>query len=299
MQVIPVDLYEDLENLDPQTKKVIVKLIKYVGEIVRREDFLELKEETNKLAKTLVELAEAQRRTEERLNQLAEAQRRTEERLNQLAEKVESLAEAQRRTEERLNELAEAQRRTDQKLAELAEAQRRTDQKLAELAEAQRKTEQKIAELAEAQRRTEEELQKLISDHRKTREQLGGLSHTFGYFLENEAYKYLPKLLQRDFGLEIEGRLLRDYIEIAPNRYEEINIYGKGKIQGKPIIILGEAKTQLKKADIDNFLKKVDRLQRILLEDKILILVTHQTSPQVRNYAQSKGLKIYYSYEFI
>jgi multidrug efflux pump subunit AcrA (membrane-fusion protein) len=271
MQVIPVDLYEDLENLDPQTKKVIVKLIKYMGEIVRREDFLELKEETNKLAKTLAELAEAQKRTEERLNELTEAQKRTEERLNQLAEKVESLAEAQRRT----------------------------DQRLAELAEAQRRTEQKVAELAEAQRRTEEELRKLILDHRKTREQLGGLSHTFGYFLENEAYKYLPKLLQRDFGLEIEGRLLRDHIEIAPNRYEEINIYGKGKIQGKPIIILGEAKTQLKKADIDNFLKKVDRLQKILPEDKIFILVTHQTSPQIKNYAQSKGLKIYFSYEFI
>uniref|UniRef100_A0A7C4JQS5 Chordopoxvirus fusion protein n=1 Tax=Thermodesulfobacterium geofontis TaxID=1295609 RepID=A0A7C4JQS5_9BACT len=221
MQVIPVDLYEDLENLDPQTKKVIVKLIKYMGEIVRRDDFLELKEEVNKLTKIIAELAEAQRRTE-----------------------------------------------------------------------------QKFAELAEAQRRTEEGLRKLILDHRKTREQLGSLAHTFGYFLENEAYKHLPKLLQRDFGLEIEKRLLRDYIEIAPNKYEEINIYGKGTIRGKPIIILGEVKSQFKKSDIDNFLKKVEKLQKILPEDKILILVTHQTSPQIKNYAQSKGLKIYFSYEF-
>jgi len=221
MQVIPVDLYEDLENLDPQTKKVIVKLIKYIGEIVRRDDFLELKEEVNKLTKIIAELAEAQRRTE-----------------------------------------------------------------------------QKFAELAEAQRRTEEELRKLILEHRKTREQLGNLVHTFGYFLENEAYKHLPKLLQKDFGLEIERRLLRDYIEIAPNKYEEINIYGKGTIRGKPIIILGEVKSQLKKSDIDNFLKKVEKLQKILPEDKILILVTHQTSPQIKNYAQSKGLKIYFSYEF-
>ena len=221
MQVIPVDLYEDLENLDPQTKKVIVKLIKYIGEIVRRDDFLELKEEVNKLTKIIAELAEAQRRTE-----------------------------------------------------------------------------QKLAELAEAQKRTEEGLRKLILDHRKTRKQLGSLAHTFGYFLENEAYKHLPKLLQRDFGLEIERRLLRDYIEIAPNKYEEINIYGKGTIRGKPIIILGEVKSQLKKSDIDNFLKKVEKLQKILPEDKILILVTHQTSPQIKNYAQSKGLKIYFSYEF-
>ena len=222
MQVIPVDLYEDLENLDPQTKKVIIKLIRYMGEVVRREDFLGLKEEMNKLTKIVAELAEAQRRADERL-----------------------------------------------------------------------------AELAEAQRRTEEELHKLIIEHGKTREQLGSLAHTIGYFLENEAYKYLPKLLQRDFELEIEGGLLRDYIEIAPNKYVEINVYGRGTIRGKPIIILGEVKSQLKKSDIDNFLKKVEKLQKILPEDKILILVTHQTSPQIKNYAHSKGLKIYFSYEFV
>jgi len=237
MQVIPVDLYEDLENLDPQTKKVIVKLIKYIGEIVRRDDFLELKEEVNKLTKIIAELAEAQRRTE-------------------------------------------------QKFAELAEAQRRTEEELRKLILEHRKTREQLG------------LRKLILEHRKTREQLGNLVHTFGYFLENEAYKHLPKLLQKDFGLEIERRLLRDYIEIAPNKYEEINIYGKGTIRGKPIIILGEVKSQLKKSDIDNFLKKVEKLQKILPEDKILILVTHQTSPQIKNYAQSKGLKIYFSYEF-
>jgi len=108
MQVIPIDLYESLEELDPKTKAVILKLIKYWGEIVRREDFLELNEEVKKLTKT-------------------------------------------------------------------------------------------VAELAEAQKRTEERLEKLIDEHRKTREQLGGLAHSIGYFIENETYKYLPALLQRDF----------------------------------------------------------------------------------------------------
>ncbi|PMP66621.1 MAG: chordopoxvirus fusion protein, partial [Thermodesulfobacterium geofontis] len=158
--------------------------------------------------------------------------------------------------------------------------------------------EERLNELAEAQRRTEERLEKLIEEHRKTREQLGGLSHTVGYFIENEAYKHLPKLLKKDFNLEIEDRLIRDYIEVSPNKYEEINIYGKGKIDGKKVVILGEVKTQLKKSDLDTFLKKVYRLERLIPEEKFLVCVTHQAHPQVRKYAKEKGIKLYFTYEF-
>jgi len=157
MQVIPIDLYESLEELDPKTKAVILKLIKYWGEIVRREDFLELNEEVKKFAKTVTELAEAQKSAEERLTKLEKV--------------VTELAEAQKSAEERLTKL-----------------------------------EKVVAELAEAQKRTEERLEKLIDEHRKTREQLGGLAHSIGYFIENEAYKYLPTLLQRDFNIKIRRK---------------------------------------------------------------------------------------------
>jgi len=171
MQVIPIDLYESLEELDPKTKAVILKLIKYWGEIVRREDFLDLNEEVKKLTKTVAELAEAQKSAEERLTRLEKT--------------VAELAEAQKSAEERLTRL-------EKTVAELAEAQKSAEERLTRL-------EKTVAELAEAQKRTEEKLEKLIDEHRKTREQLGGLAHSIGYFIENEAYKYLPALLQRDF----------------------------------------------------------------------------------------------------
>lgn len=161
---------------------------------------------------------------------------------------------------------------------------------VAELSEAQR-------ELAEAQKRTEEELKKLIGEHRKTREQLGGLAHTVGYVLEDRAYKGLPELLFRDFNIKITDSLKRDYIEISPGIYEEVNIIGRGISNGNRILIIGDCKSQLKKGHIDEFLRLIKKLEKVLKEEKIFIAVTYQTSPKVRNYAKEKGIKIYFSYE--
>ncbi len=199
-------------------------------------------------------------------------------------------------TKTEFNELKEIVKELTKKVNELAEAQKRTEQRVNELAEAQKKTEQRLNELAEAQKRTEEELKKLISEHRKTREQLGGLSHTVGYILEDRSYAALPHLLSKGFGIEVE-EIKRDFVELSPNRYEEVNIIGKGKKNGTPVWILGECKTQLRKKDVDSFLKKVSRIEHLFTGEKLLIMVTYQTSPQVRNYVQQKGIKLYFSYQ--
>jgi DNA repair exonuclease SbcCD ATPase subunit len=253
-------------------------------------------ERLSRLEKAVEKLAEAQKRTEERLNELAEAQAKMEHRLSRLEDVVEKLAEAQKRTEERLNELAEAQKRTEERLNELAEAQKRTEERLNELAEAQKRTEERLNELAEAQKRTEEELKKLIGEHKKTREALGGLTHTVGYILEDRAFVSLPELLKRDMGVEV-GELKRDFVEISPARYEEINILGKGRRNGNDVWIIGECKTQLTKKHVDHFLNMVSRLEHIFPGEKIYVVVTYQTSPQVREYLKAKGLKLYFSYQ--
>ncbi|GAQ94878.1 hypothetical protein TAGGR_11071 [Thermodesulfovibrio aggregans] len=271
--IFNVELIEELEKLEPQVRSAFLKILRFIektiGEVVKREDFLELKREVEKLTKSVAELAEAQKKSEERLTKL----------------------------EHTLAELAEAQKRTEQRLNELAEAQKRTEQRLNELAEAQKHTEQRLNELAEAQKKTEEELRQLIGEHKKTREQLGGLTHTVGYILEDRAYKGLPDLLKRDFGLGTIDFIKRDFIEISANRYEEINIFGKGKIDERDKWIIGECKTQLKKTDIDNFLNKVRKIEKVLTGEKILVIVTYQASPSVRNYAKEKGIRIYFSYE--
>jgi len=39
MQAILFDLYEDFESLDRKTKSAFLKLIKYLGEFVTKDDF--------------------------------------------------------------------------------------------------------------------------------------------------------------------------------------------------------------------------------------------------------------------
>ncbi|MEJ5300591.1 MAG: hypothetical protein WHS38_06345 [Thermodesulforhabdaceae bacterium] len=264
-----------LERVSPDLRDVLITLVE---EIERQREESVTKREFNELREIVKDLAEAQKKTEQRVNELAEAQRKTEQ---------------------RLNELAEAQRKTEQRLNELAEAQRKTEERLNDLAEAQKKTEQRLNELAEAQKKTEEELKKLVGEHRKTREELGGLSHTIGYILEDRAFAHLPRLLKKDEGIEIDpDELKRDFVEIAPGRYEEVNILGKGYKGHKQIWIIGECKTQFKKKDVEDFLKKLAKIEHLFLGDRILIAVTYQTSPQVRALLKEKGIRLYFSYQF-
>ncbi|HEX67633.1 MAG TPA: chordopoxvirus fusion protein [bacterium] len=218
-------------------------------------------------------------------------ERVTKEEFRELRDIVKELAQAQRKTEEKVKELAQAQKKTEERMASL-------EMRMEELAQAQRKTEEKVKELAQAQKKTEEELKKLIGEHRKTREQLGGLSHTVGYVLEDRAYRGLPPLLKRDFGVEITEPLHRDFIEVGIGRYEEVNLIGKGRKDGKEVIIVGDCKTQMKKKDIDSFLRVLQRIENILKGEKIVVGVTYQATIPVRKYAEEKGIKLYFSYEF-
>jgi chromosome segregation ATPase len=265
----------------------------------------ELAEAQKRTDQRLAELAEAQKRTDQKLAELAEAQKRTEEELKALSKTVAELAEAQKRTDQRVAELAEAQRRTEQKLAELAEAQKRTDQKLAELAEAQKKTEEElkalsktVAELAEAQRKTEEEVRTLAQELKRTRQDLGGLSLSFNYAFENEAYRMLPQVLKK-YGLELEDKLIRK--EIAG---EEINFFATAKRNGKTVYIVGETKLRLddtkKRDDVFKQLeKKISAVKKVYGDVQIVpLIVTHFAKASMLKKAKERGIIVVQSYEW-
>jgi acyl transferase domain-containing protein len=210
---------------------------------------------------------------------------------DELTRVVEELAQAQKKSEERLGRLETV-------VEELAQAQKKTEQRVEELAQAQKKTEQRVEELAQAQKKTEEEVRKLAVALGETRQMVSGLSATVGHRLEDEAYKSLPNLLRRDFQIEVDGRLIRKYVEYVDGKMDEINIYGSGKRNGEVVWILGECKAKLGKKDIDHFLKVVNRLERVLSGDKkVLVVVTYDVMPAVERYALEKGIKVYWSYE--
>jgi chromosome segregation ATPase len=313
MQAIPLDLYEELEALDPKIKSVFLKLFDYlIKERVTKDDFQRLTDKVEKLADIVAELAEAQKRTDQKVAELAEAQKRTDQRLAELAEaqkrtdqRVAELVEAQKRTDQRLAELAEAQKRTEQKVAELTEAQKKTEEELkalsktvAELAEAQKRTDQRVAELAEAQKRTEEEVRTLAQELKRTRQDLGGLSLSFSYAFENEAYRMLPQVLKK-YGLELEDKLIRK--EIAG---EEINFFATAKRNGETVYIVGETKLRLddtkKRDDVFKQLeKKISAVKKVYGDVQIVpLIVTHFAKASMLKKAKERGIIVVQSFEW-
>lgn len=160
-----------------------------------------------------------------------------------------------------------------------------------------------VKELAEAQKRTENEVKQLAKEmrgltrsHKELQRQVGGISHTIGYELEDKAYPVLPALLKRDFGVEV-GRLYRRFLLYPDSKDDEVNIYGEGKRNGQKIYVIGEAKAQLGRRDVDGFLRMLKRVRAFLDAELIPVLLTYVVHPKVEEYAATKGLKIYWSYD--
>ncbi|MDI6736326.1 MAG: chordopoxvirus fusion protein, partial [bacterium] len=70
------------------------------------------------------------------------------------------------------------------------------------------------------------------------------------------------------------------------------------KDTGKEVVILGEAKSQLQRADIDDLLEMVTKLKRFSKKERFLLAVTHWTKETVVEYAKEKGVKVIQSFEW-
>ncbi len=187
-----------------------------------------------------------------------------------------------------VKELAEAQKRTEIRVEELAEAQKASEQRLTKL-------EITVSELAEAQKRTEEEIRKLAIGLNNLRGDVGGLSRSFGYAFENEAYRMLPKALKEKYGIEITENFIRTEIKDA-----EINILGFGRRNGTEVVVVGEAKTRLERMEVFDELE--DKVKVIKEEypgkEIVRVLVTHFASKKILKAAEDMGIIVIQSFEW-
>jgi hypothetical protein len=108
----------------------------------------------------------------------------------------------------------------------------------------------------------------------------------------------LPDLLKREYRIEVEGRLVRRFVEYPEGGGEEVNILGAGRKDSAPLSIVGEAKSRPGKKDVDQFLKRVERLHHhgLLADERFLLLVAYSVHPEVERYAREKGLTLIPSY---
>ncbi len=273
------------------------------------------------------QLAASRMETEARFRELATAQFSTEERLQQLTARVdqltvrvdqltEQMVQLTARVDQLTEQMVQLTARVDQLTEQMVQLTARVDQltvrvdqlteqmvqltarvdqltaQMEQLAEAQRRTEERVTQLAEALLRLAER----VGDLQK---QVGGLSQTVGYVLENEAMKKLPDLLLRDYGLRVEGRLKRQYVQDKRGRHIEVNVFGTARRNGDTVTIVGESKSQLSKNDIDRFLARTVRELEGLYPQLFPVIITHMISePDAEQYARELGVALYYSYEF-
>lgn len=223
----------------------------------------------------------------------------TKEDFSELKSIVKELAEAQKRTEVKVEELADAQKETQKEVGRL-------DKTMQELAEAQKETQKEVGrlgrtmqELAEAQKRTEEEMRNLAIGLNRTREDLGGLSRSFSYAFENEAYRMLHRLLKERYAIEVKDKVIR-----AEVGGKEINFFGKAEMEGREIYIVGEAKVRLddakKRGDI---FKEIEEKVRAVKEEYgdvevASLLVTHFATKGFLKKAEEKGIMVVQSFEW-
>jgi len=299
-------IYEELKEVFGE--EGAKKLANILGIIYQEVVNTVTKEEFKELKNIVSELVEAERKSEQRIGrlegviqELVEAQKRTEQR-------VEELAEAQKRSEERIGsleismkELAEAQKRTEQRVEELAEAQKRTEQRVEELAEAQKRTEQRVEELAEAQKKTEIQIEKLTKSHIELRQEFGGFTKTMSYAFENEAYRNLPIVLKNKYNIEVKEKFIRTEIG-----NKEINIFGRGKVDGKEIYIVGEAKLRVDEKRLKkelNIFKELNEKVKAIKEEYgdveiIKIIVTHFAPMKFIEKAKEENIIVIQSFEW-
>lgn len=79
----------------------------------------------------------------------------------------------------------------------------------------------------------------------------------YEYELMNEAYKFLPTLLKRDFELDVRGRLVRKFVKDNKGESVQMNIIGEAIRNGNHFIVVGESKSHLSKETVEEFLHKM------------------------------------------
>ena len=134
---------------------------------------------------------------------------------------------------------------------QLAESQQRTEHRVEELVESQR-------ELADAQRRTEHAVKDLAK-------QVGGLAATAGGNLEAYASERIPEVLAERFGFVMES-CGSESIEAEGKAYE-FDAVLRGTINGRPVVVLCEVKTNISESEVRGFLRIAERVRKALAQE--------------------------------
>ena len=282
------------ETMEPDAAEKIIEVIGSVFDEIKNSV---TKTEFHELKEVVRDLALAQRSTEDSVQKLSHNVQQMAGQLSQLTERVETLATRMDQLTERVDTLAIRMDQLTERVDSLATKMDQLTERVDTLAVRMDQLTEKVDQLSSNVQDIVRESKIATEERKEIWRQIGGMSHTIGYFLEDKSYPVLPHLLERDHSIIIQDKLKRGFLEIPKNKFVEINIWGKGTRLGMQVEIIGEAKTQLKKKDVDKLLMTVKAVENYIRAQIVPVCVTFQTSPHVQKYAKEKGVIVYFSYE--
>ncbi len=103
-------------------------------------------------------------------------------------------------------------------------------------------------------------------------------------------------MLEKDFGLQVK-RLYRKNIVYSPSRFDEINIYGEARKNGKKIYVVGESKAQFGARDVSRFSRLIERVRSHLGEEVFPLTLAYHYHPRAEQRLKESQIPYYWSFE--
>ncbi len=265
---IGADFIRKVEEVAPKLKGLFLDFIDEIDArtkiiTIERNDFNEMRQALQELAKSQQKLMETQDRSDAR---------------------IERLIETQDRSDARIERLIASQDRADARIEKLIESQSEMRQSLQELSVSQRK-------LSEAQALTEKSVKALADSQKTMAAQLGGLSMAVGYGIEDKIMPDLKDFALQKYGIDVT-MVDRRNVVYPDGGYDEINLYAEGIRNNQSVFLIGECKAQPGKKDFDRFDKMLRRLQKVLNGDIVPFIVGYHYAPEVETYADLRHPRI-------
>jgi len=263
-----LDLADIKRTLQPafteqQTNVLAICLYEYYQPIVHQREMAAIRD-------TLARVADTQERTDSRIERLTEAQGASNERIDRLVA-------AQEASNQRIDRLATAQEASNQRIDRLAAAQEASNQRIDRLAAAQESSNQRIDRLVSAQEDMRVDIEHLVEVTKEVvwgigdlRKQVGGISLSVGQGLEAYAMERIPTLLEREFGFKTRSAM-PEFLG-PPGSTAEIDVVYRGTLEGRPVVVLCEVKTNISETEVREFLRVADRVRATIGVDDVRIL---------------------------
>ena len=148
-----------------------------------------------------------------------------------------------------------------------------------------------VQELVDVQKRTEVRMERLTASHEEIRDeikdlvqvtktlvwgqndlrkQVGGIADSVGQGLEAYAMERIPRILEQRCGFVVESAAPETIGPIGNK--SEIDVVCRGTLDGRPVAVLCEVKTNITETEVQEFLATADRVRAAAGVDDVRIL---------------------------